>query len=110
MSDPILLNSAADGAGTDLSAAWFAIHTGTLAGDETSTTRFSPTYGAAAGGVADITATLSFTGPASGSATHLGVWDSETVGTFRFAVALSGDQAFNAAGELDLTSAAITVT
>jgi hypothetical protein len=41
---------------------------------------------------------------------HLGVWDAATDGNFRFAVALSGDLAFNAEGDLDLTAAPVTVT
>lgn len=109
--DAPLLNAAADAAGLNLEGAWFAIHnpTGT-SGDQVSTQRLQPTYGAAAAGVAALSATLSFTGTGSAAVSHLGVWTAQTAGTFRFAVALAGDTAFNAAGDLDLTAAPITVT
>jgi hypothetical protein len=62
--------------------------------------------------VAALVSTLSFTGAGSAAATHLGVWTTvgPTGGTLRFAVLLSGDPTFNAAGELDLTAAPITVS
>jgi hypothetical protein len=111
MSDTTLLNAAADGAATDLDTnAWYSIHDGATSGDEVSNERLQPVYNAAAGGVAALNATLAFTGTGSATVSHLGVWTAETAGTFRFAVALTGDLAFNAAGDLNLTAAPITVT
>ena len=112
MSDPTLLNAAADGAGLNLEGAFYSIHDGDTNADEVSNERLAPVYNAASGGVAALNATLSFTGTGSATVSHLGVWTTGTVGTgtFRFARALSGDLAFNAAGELDLTAAPITVT
>lgn len=111
MSDDTLRVAAADGAATDLeTGAWYAIHSDATAGTQVSNERIQPTYNAASGtGVAALTATLSFTGPASQAATHLGVWDAVSTGNFRFSVPLSGDLAFNAAGELQLTAANVTV-
>lgn len=111
MSDPALRNTAADAAATDLDTnTWYAIHDGTAEGDEVSTSRIQPTYDPASGGTAALNATLSFTGPASGSALHLGVWDASTAGNLRFTVPLSGDTAFNSNGDLNLTAAPVEVT
>lgn len=99
MSDVTLRNAAADGAATDLeTAAWYAIHNGDTSADQVSNERIQPTYDPAAGSVAALASTLAFTGTGSQAVTHLGVWDAVTAGTFRFAVALTGDLAFNAAG------------
>jgi hypothetical protein len=108
--DATLLNAAADAAATNLEGAWFAIQDGATSADQVSTQRLQPAYGAAAGGVAALSATLSFTGPGSAPVSHLGVWTLATGGSFRFAVALAGDLAFNAAGDLDLTAAPVTLT
>lgn len=110
MSDVTLRNAAADAAGLDLEGAWFAIHNGATSGDQVSNERLQPTYDPAASSIAALAATLSFTGTGSQAVSHLGVWDAQTAGTFRFAVALSGDLAFNANGDLDLTAASITVS
>jgi hypothetical protein len=109
MADETLRNAAVEGAAANLEADFFAIQDGATSADQVSDQRLAPVYGAASGSAADI-ATLSFTSPAgSETVSHLGVWTDATGGTFRFAVALAGDLAFNAAGELDLTSAALTV-
>lgn len=110
MSDTTLLNAAADGAAADLEGAFFAIHDGATSADQVSNERLTPAYDVAAGGVAALTATLSFTGTPSAVVSHLGVWTLASGGVFRFAVALAGDLAFNAAGQLDLTAAPVTVT
>lgn len=110
MSDTTLLNAAADAAATNLEGAWFAIGDGATSGDQVSNERLQPTYDPAAGGVAALAATLSFTGTGSAAVSHLQVWTAQTVGSLRFAVALSGDLAFNAEGDLDLTAAPVTVT
>jgi hypothetical protein len=112
MSDPTLRNAAADGAAVNLEAAFFSIHNGATSGDQVSDQRLAPDYAAASGSVAALVSTLSFTGTGSAAVSHLGVWTTigPTGGTFRFAVLLSGDPTFNAAGELDLTAAPITVS
>jgi hypothetical protein len=110
MSDTTLLNAVADAAGLNLEGAWFAIQDGATSADQASNERLQPAYTAASGGVAALTSTLSFTGTGSAVVSHLGVWTAETAGTFRFAVALAGDLAFNAAGDLNLTAAPITAT
>ena len=109
MADETLRNAAVEGAVTSLEGDFFAIQDGATNADQVSNERLAPVYGAASGSAADLSATLNFTGPASGVVSHLGVWTESTGGTFRFAVALSGDLSFNAAGDLDLTSAEITV-
>lgn len=113
MSDVQLRNAAADGAAADLEGAtsWYAIGDGDTGGDQVSTQRLQPSYDAASGGNADLTAALSFTSPSGSEAvTHLLVFDAQSAGSLRFARPLSGDLSFNAAGELDLTSAQIQVT
>lgn len=71
-------------------------------------TRQAPSYGAPAGGVADLDAPLAFTGPALTNASHFGLWAGATfLGGFARS---GGDAASNAAGEYSLTSAAITAT
>lgn len=59
-----------------------------------------------------LTATnKSFTGgAASGPATYVGLWSSSTEGTFGGWYALTGDQAFNAAGQYTVSSLVITPT
>jgi hypothetical protein len=112
MSDPILRNAAADAAAASLEGAFFAIQDGDTNADQTSDQRLAPDYNTASGGVAALNATLSFTGPSSEAVSHLGVWDTigPTGGNLRFAVDLVGDLAYNAAGEIELTAAPITVT
>ena len=107
--DTLTKNAAADGAGNHLETRWYAIHNGATSGDQVSTQRLQPTYDPAAAGVASLNAALAFTGTGSQAVSHLGVWDASTAGTFLFATPLSGDLAFNAAGDLNLTGADITV-
>jgi hypothetical protein len=107
--DAATKNAAADGAGTLLESRWFAIHSANSSGTQTSSQRLQPAYSAASAGAAALTSTLSFTGAGSATAGWLGVWDASTAGSFLFAVATTGDAAFNAAGELNLTAAPVTV-
>jgi hypothetical protein len=110
MSDPTLLNAAADAAAANLAGAWFAIHDGDTSGDQVSNERLQPTYDSAVAGVAALGAALDFTGTGSATVSHLGVWDDESTGNLRFAVELSGDPTFNAEGDISLTAAPITIT
>ncbi|PXY33566.1 hypothetical protein BAY59_10820 [Prauserella coralliicola] len=109
MSDETLRNAAADAGAVNLEGAWFAIHDGATALDQVSSERLQPAYDVAVGSEAALTAPLPFTGPASAAASHLGVWDAQTNGNLRFVRPLSGDLAFNAAGELTLAAAPVTV-
>lgn len=107
MSDVALRNAAADGAGTDLEGRFFAL--GSDASTQNSNERLAPTYDPAASSAADLAATLSFTGPASTAVSHLLVFAASSGGSVQFAEPLSGDLAYNASGDLNLTSAEITV-
>lgn len=109
--DTAFLNASADGGATNLEGAFYAIHNGATSADQVSNERVAPVYGAPAGGVASLTnAPLAFTGTGSQTVSHLGVWDALTAGNFRFAVPLTGDLAFNAAGDLNLTAADVAAT
>lgn len=99
------LNLAADQWGA--TAAWLSLHSAdptTLGDNETSAGRVSAGWGAASGGA--ITATnKSFSGGASsGACTHVGYWSASTSGTFYGSRPLTGDQAFNAAGDYTVDS------
>jgi hypothetical protein len=87
---------------------WVAVGDGQTAGDQTSAQR-RQLASTVAGGV--ITATgvpYSFTGTPSDGATHALFFSANAAGTFYGYDALSGDQAFNAAGEYDITALTIT--
>lgn len=68
--------------------------------------RLVPTYTAAASGVADLSAPLDFSTPASQTVSHLGMWAGTTFlgGWAR----TSGDAAANAAGEYTVNTNPIT--
>lgn len=71
--------------------------------------RIAPTYAAASGGVADISAALEFSTPADQAVSHIGFWDSAGTPVFLGGFArTSGDAAANAAGEYTVSSAPIT--
>lgn len=72
--------------------------------NETTAARQLAGWGSAATG--DVTASnIAFTGgAASGAVTHVGYWSASTGGTFYGSRALTGDAAFNAAGEYTVTS------
>lgn len=87
---------------------WVGVGSGPTAGDQTSAQR-RQLASSVAGGV--ITATgvpYSYTGTPGAAATHALFFSASTGGTFYGYDALSGDQAFNAAGAYDIT--ALTVT
>jgi hypothetical protein len=110
MTDTPLLNTAADAVGDELETLFYAIQDGDTGADQVSNERLQPTYDAAAGGVAALAATLSFTGTGSQAVSHLGVYGDLAGATFRFAEALTGDLAFNANGDLNLTVCPVNVT
>lgn len=95
-------------------AAYVSIHTAlpNAAGSNESTAARQPiTWDAAANGDMVATADVAFTGgAASGPATYVGFWSAATAGTFYGSLPLTGDQAFNAAGEYTLTGVTVTGT
>lgn len=106
------LTTAVLDAGVDGSAAiigWAAIHSDATSGSQTSNQRLAISWGSSSSAEATSgAAPLEFTGTGGAAATHLGVWSAETDGTFRGAVALSGDQTFNAAGQYNVTAVTLT--
>lgn len=79
--------------------------------NEATSARGSITWDAAANGDMVSTTSIAFTGGASGGpATHIGFWSALTGGTFYGWQTLTGDQAFNAAGEYTVTGITITGT
>lgn len=72
------------------------------ANEDATVVRQAAGWNAASGGDIAISSARNFTGgTASGACTHVGLWSNGTngTGTFYGGYALSGDQAFNAAGE-----------
>lgn len=87
---------------------WVAVGDGPTSTDQTSAQR-RQLASSVAGGV--ITATgvpYSYTGTPGEGATHALFFSASTAGTFYGFDALTGDQAFNAAGEYDITALTIT--
>lgn len=73
--------------------------------------RQAVTWVTAANGDMIITADVPFTGgAASGPCTHIGLWSAVSSGTFYGYFALTGDTAFNSAGEYIFTGLTITGT
>ncbi len=70
--------------------------------------RLAVTWDPATGRVAALNGTLEFSGPASASVSHIGLWSAVSGGTFRGGDALTGDTAFNASGEYNVTSITLT--
>lgn len=109
-----VLNAAADGAVAILGFA--SLHTADpepSGGNEVAGggyARQAITWNAATGAVSGLNGTLSFDGPASGAATHLGLWSAVSAGTFRGSSPLTGDQAFNASGEYTVTDITVTAS
>lgn len=112
MSDVTLRNAAADGAAGQLETArYYALHNGASADNtnQVSNERVQPTYDPAAASQAGMAVSLAFTGTGGQAVSHLGVWDAVSAGNFLFGVPLSGDLAFNANGDINLTAAPVTV-
>jgi hypothetical protein len=88
-----------------------AIGDGTTSGDEVSNERVQLTLGAPSSGIITVTNTpLSFTGTASGAATHVLLFSASSNGTFYGFKALTGDQTFNSSGDYSITSLTFTAT
>lgn len=102
-----VLDAAADGAAAIMG--WAAIHSDATSGSQTSNERLAISWDPSSGATATSGAVpLEFTGTGGAAATHFAVWSAESGGTFRGAVALSGDQAFNAAGQYNVTAVTLT--
>lgn len=71
--------------------------------------RQAVTWAAASGGSRSATATLSFSAAGSTAAGFCGLWTALTGGTWYGGNANTGDTAFNAAGDYDLTSLSVAV-
>ena len=64
------------------------------------TAKMAATFNAAGSSERVLNADVTFTGGTpSDPVTHFGAWEGNSPGTFKFGNALTGDQAFNAAGE-----------
>jgi hypothetical protein len=105
------LNAAANGIG-DI-AVQMSLHTADPGGTGTNEVtgggyaRATINFNAASGAVAALPSTVSFTGPAAQAITHVGFWTSGGA-AWLGSVVPTGDLAFNASGDLDVTAATIT--
>ncbi len=89
-------------------ALYVAIGSGPTAGDQTSTARHQLTSSVAGGVITATGVPYAFTGTPGAGATHALLFSAATAGTFLGYEALTGDQAFNAAGAYNLTALTIT--
>jgi hypothetical protein len=87
---------------------WVAIGDGATSADQTSNERVQLTSAVAAGVITASGVPYDFTGTPAAGATHALLFSASTAGTFYGSDALTGDQAFNAAGDYSLTSLTIT--
>jgi hypothetical protein len=87
---------------------WVAVGDGPLTTDQTSAARVQLASSVAAGVITATGVPYNFTGTPLDGATHALFYSASTGGTFYGYDALTGDQAFNAAGEYSIT--ALTVT
>lgn len=87
---------------------WVAIGDGPTAGDQTSAARVQLASTVAAGVITATGVPYAFTGTPSDGATHALFFSAAAAGTFYGFDTLTGDQAFNAAGDYDLTALTIT--
>lgn len=87
---------------------YVAIGDGPTSADQTSAARVQLTSTVAGGVITATGVPYAFTGTPSDGATHTLFFSAPTGGTFYGYDALTGDQAFNAAGEYNLTGLTIT--
>jgi len=87
---------------------WVAIGSGPTSGDQTSAARVQLASSVAAGVITATGVPYAFTGAPAAGATHALFFSASTGGTFYGFDALTGDQAFNAAGSYSLTALTIT--
>lgn len=95
-------------------AAYASLHTAApdaTGSNQSAAARLAVTWETAASGDMVATTDLAFTGgAASGPVSHVGFWSAATAGTFYGALPLTGDAAFNAAGEYTVTGITVTGT
>jgi hypothetical protein len=89
-------------------ALYVAIGRGATSADQSSTARHQLTSSVAGGVITATGVPYAFTGTPGDGATHALIFSAATAGTFLGAEALTGDQAFNAAGDYNLTALTIT--
>lgn len=87
---------------------WVGIGDGPTAGDQTSAARVQLTSTVAAGVITATGVPYAFTGTPLDGATHALLFSAATAGTFYGFDALTGDAAFNAEGDYELTALTIT--
>lgn len=87
---------------------YVGIGSGPTSGDQTSAARVAVTFSVASGVLTATGVPYAFTGTPAAGATHALLFSAATAGTFYGFDALSGDQAFNAAGDYELTSLTVT--
>lgn len=87
---------------------YVAIGGGPTSGDQTSAARVALTSTVSGGVITATGVPYAFTGSAGAAATHALFFSAATAGTFYGFDALTGDQAFNAAGAYSLTALTIT--
>jgi hypothetical protein len=87
---------------------WIGIGDGPTAADQTSAARVQLASTVAAGVITATGVPYAFTGTPLDGATHALFFSAASGGTFYGFDALTGDQAFNAAGEYELTALTIT--
>ncbi|MEM9134286.1 MAG: hypothetical protein AAGE88_18200 [Actinomycetota bacterium] len=108
------LNAAADGvAGVAGFASLHSAAAGTTGANEISGggyARQPVVWDAATGAIASLNGTESFSGPASQAVAEVGLFDALTGGNFIGSGAITGDAAFNAAGQYDITDITITAS
>lgn len=107
-------NDTALNVGMDAIAAAFpylSIHTATpnsSGSNESTAARQAASWASASGGDLALSGTVSFTGgAASGPGVAIGFWSASSSGTFGGYVAATGDQTFNAAGQMNVTGITI---
>lgn len=87
---------------------WTAIGSGPLSTDQTSAARVQLASTVAAGVITATGVPYAFTGTPGAGATHVLFFSAAAAGTFYGFDALTGDAAFNAAGNFSLTGLTIT--
>lgn len=87
---------------------WVGIGSGPAAGDQTSAQRRQLASTVASGVITATGVPYAFTGTPAAGATHALLFSAGTGGTFYGFDALTGDQAFSAGGEYNLTALTIT--
>lgn len=89
-------------------ALYVAIGSGTTAGTENSAARHAITSSVAGGVITATGVPYAFTGTPGAAATNALIFSALTGGTFYGNEPLTGDQAYNAAGDYNLTALTIT--